>query len=258
MVASGGSQAASLGVELAVDHMQLIVMVERELGFEDFKSKTFAALCIVYPACLSGGEILIDFSLDLLLRRARLQVLLLMDVKRPNTESDTERVEASRCAVVRSGATFESDGNGTKAVGITGLGGIVVQGKRLHRAGEQGRGYGGKGRGRGGAMVAGVLAEEPRSDTRIKSPAWRRGRGCRGWPHGVPAGRRASSSLGGSQRDCGHGEEDHLGENDKERQRGVMDEDAMAMGKVRVLTLMMEVKVVASLYPPFSSPLSIQ
>ncbi|KAI6668760.1 hypothetical protein NL676_007165 [Syzygium grande] len=43
----GGSQAASLGVKLAVDHVQLVGMAERELGFEDFKSKTFAALCIV-------------------------------------------------------------------------------------------------------------------------------------------------------------------------------------------------------------------
>ncbi|KAI6705481.1 hypothetical protein NL676_008443 [Syzygium grande] len=64
------------------------------------------------PQGLSGGEILTDFNLDLLLQKERSQVLLLMDVKIPNAESDTERVEASRCAsrcaVAHGGASVRS------------------------------------------------------------------------------------------------------------------------------------------------------
>ncbi|KAI6678985.1 hypothetical protein NL676_039781 [Syzygium grande] len=44
---------------------------------------------------------------------------------------------------------FKSDGNRTKAVGMTGPGGTAVQGSGCTGGGNKGGGYGGRGRGRG-------------------------------------------------------------------------------------------------------------
>ncbi|KAI6670539.1 hypothetical protein NL676_005424 [Syzygium grande] len=69
-------------------------------------------------------------------------------------------------------AQFESDGNGTKAVDMTGPGDTTVQGSGRTGGGNKGGGYGGRGRGRGRGYGgrSSLSSEELRNDTQKQQP----------------------------------------------------------------------------------------